>query len=88
MLTLWDTENRRVLADVLDERLEGLVTEESLDEAAITLVLFHQLCVLCAEGVTLLCLQSDFAFKLRDVFCNLLAWNHSAMGNGDTNPFS
>ena len=58
-----------VVADVLDERREGRVAKQGLDEAAVTLILVHEGLILGAETVAFLCLESDFAFELPDVFC-------------------
>ena len=58
----------RVLADVVDERGEGGVAEEGLDQAAVTLVLLHQGVVFLAKVVAFLGFHGHFAFQLADVF--------------------
>jgi hypothetical protein len=69
MLALgWHSEDCWVLADVLDEGLERLMAEESLDQAAVAFVLLHQSSVFLSESVAFLCLYCDLAFKLRDIF--------------------
>ena len=61
-----------LVANVVDKGLEGLMTEKCLDQVAVAFVLCHQVCVLRAEVVAFLCLHGNFAFKLRDVFCERL----------------
>lgn len=72
LLQLVNVESRWVSADVVDERREGGVTEEGLQEAAVTLVLSQNALVVAAEAVGFLGLEGDFAFELANVFCNSL----------------
>lgn len=83
---LWDAEDGWVFADVLDERLEGLVTEKRLDQVAVAFVLGHQVCILRAEVIAFLRFHGDFAFKLRDVFYEKLVTT-SLVENRGTDPF-
>lgn len=72
LLQLVNVESRWVGADVVYEGREGGVTEESLQKAAVTLILCQNTLVVAAEAVGFLSLESDFAFELANVFCNLL----------------
>lgn len=60
---------RRVLGDVIDERREGRVAKEGLDQATVTVILLKESAVLLAKSAGLLGLQSNFTLELRDVFC-------------------
>lgn len=68
LLELRKTERRRVGAEIVEERGEGRVAKESLDEATVTLVLLEESAVLVAEVVGILGLESNLAFKLTNVF--------------------
>lgn len=48
------------------------MAKESLNETTVALVLLEKCGVFAAEVVGVLSLQSDFAFKLANVFCELL----------------
>ena len=69
LLRWWRPKYRRVLADVVDEWREGRMTEESLDQSSVTLILLQQGGVLATEVGILLRLQGDFAFELANVLC-------------------
>lgn len=64
----WAGEQRWVLADVIDERSEGWVAQQSLDESAVAIILSHESGILAAEVGGFLCFDGDFAFELADVF--------------------
>ena len=68
-LMLRHAEHGRVLGDVLDERREGRVAEQSLDQAAVAIVLLQELGVLLAERVALLRFERDLTLELGDVLC-------------------
>ena len=67
------TEERRVFTDVVEEWGEGRMTKEGLNQGAVAVVLLVKRLVLTAEHIDLLLPQSDFTFKLSNVFYRLLA---------------
>ena len=49
------------------------MAKQSLEEATVALVLLQDAGVLAAQVGGFLCLESNFAFELANVFCYLLA---------------
>jgi hypothetical protein len=72
-LKLADVKSRRVGTDVVDERCEGRVAKQSLEEATVALVLLQDAGVLAAQVGGFLGLEGNFAFELANVFYFLLA---------------
>lgn len=72
LLELTKTKRGRVGAEIVEERREGRVAKEGLNEATVALVLLEKCGVFAAEVVGVLSLESDLAFKLANVFCEML----------------
>lgn len=68
-LKLADVKGSRVGTDVVDERCEGGVAKQSLEEATVALVLLQDAGVLAAEVGGFLSLERNLAFELANVFC-------------------
>jgi hypothetical protein len=73
-LKLADVKSRRVGTDVVDERCEGRVTKQSLEETTVALVLLQDAGVLAAQVGGFLGLEGNFAFELANVFCLALVY--------------
>lgn len=72
LLELTKTKRGRVGAEIVEERREGRVAKEGLNEATVALVLLEKCGVFAAEVVGVLSLESDLAFQLANVFCEML----------------